>query len=165
MTIFHHLFRLGDPNSIPSTDGPVNDNEECCCVFSAEWEGKRLIYAAEMTGIERGQAIGPSPKTADLNALKFVDVKIKLDSKHFMQRLNLIQSKYRNWWCQSVLANVSKIIVGARNDGGIVTDISELVVADIPNKVNVSPLNKMKKNLEFTKQFFFAENLERTGLL
>lgn len=50
------------------------------CVFSAEWEGKRLLYAAEITGIESENLFGSKSENDGLNVLTS------------MLKLSLIQS-------------------------------------------------------------------------
>lgn len=108
-------------------------------MFTAKMDDKVLLYGAEMDGIETDKII--DLEKTDPNSLKFVEAKVNLRPIHHRQNRNLLQFKYRNWWCQSILANVPKIIVGTRNDGGIVSEISELIVADIPKKVDVSSAN------------------------
>lgn len=48
------------------------------------------------------------------------------------QLRNYHQFKTRNWWCQCILANIDKIIVGLRTERGIVNNLEEIKVSDLP---------------------------------
>lgn len=66
--------------------------------------------------------------TWDLNKLKFVELKCIGDSK--LGRIHEI-----NYWAQCYLANIKKLIVGDRNENGIVKNLRHINVDDIPNQV------------------------------
>lgn len=104
-------------------------------MYSATLNGKRLMYGAEMDGIDSAEAM--DLETIDLNKCKFVEVKVKLKEQHDKQRQNFLRFKLRNWWCQSFLVNIKTILVGTRNNDGIVTGLSTVSVKDIPKQVNV----------------------------
>lgn len=124
-----------DPCVEPMTDIPVNENEEFCCMFSATLNGNKLLYGAEMDGIEEYAPI--DIKSVDFNRCNFVELKVKLLEQNERQRQNYFRFKLRNWWCQTFLANIQKIIVGTRNDDGIVDGVSVLHVRDIPKQNKV----------------------------
>lgn len=73
----------------------------------------------------------------DINTLKFVEVKVNLKPIKFWQRQNYAKVKLRNWWSQCFLVGIHKIIVGERNEQGIVECLEELEVKTIPKIVNV----------------------------
>lgn len=75
--------------------------------------------------------------TVDLNECKFIELKVKLLQSD-KQKRNFFRYTLRNWWCQCFLANIKEIVVGYRNEDGIVRDLSTIRVPDIPNQVNVS---------------------------
>lgn len=102
-------------------------------MFSATLNGNRLLYGAEMDGIEEDTSM----EIIDFNKCNFVELKVKLREKNERQKQNFCRFKLRNWWCQTFLANVQKIIVGTRNDGGIVDGVSVLTVRDIPKQNKV----------------------------
>lgn len=106
-------------------------------MFSATLNGNRLLYGAEMDGIEEDASI--NIESIDFNKCNLVELKVKLREKNERQKQNFCRFKLRNWWCQTFLANIQKIIVGTRNDDGIIDGVSVLSVRDIPkqNKVPI----------------------------
>lgn len=105
-------------------------------MFSTTLNGQRILYGAEMDGIE-----GEKPSDlnkVDLNQCKFIELKVKLREQHQRQQQNYLRFKLRNWWCQSFLVNIKKIIVGTRTDDGIVDELSTLDVRDITKQCKVS---------------------------
>lgn len=129
----------------PETNEPVNENEEFCCMFSTKLNNQRLLYGAEMDGIECEAAYDID--NVDLNKCKFIELKVKLKEKFGRQKQNFLRYKLRNWWCQCFLANIKKVIYGTRNADGIVCDITPIHVNDIPKQVGVS--NCHKQNFYF----------------
>lgn len=104
-------------------------------MFKTTLDGQRILYGAEMDGIESDAAFDLNTK--DLNECQFVELKVKLREKHERQRQNYYRFKLRNWWCQCFLAKIDKILVGNRSEDGVVTDISLVNVQDIPKQVQV----------------------------
>lgn len=105
-------------------------------MFRTKVEGNTILYGAEMDGIDSDDDIDLSQ--ADFNKLQFIELKVKLKEERENQRRNYLRFKLRNWWCQCFLVNIKKIIVGTRNNNGIVNQLSELDVRSIPKQVNVS---------------------------
>lgn len=134
---FDNLNSTDDPCVEPITGIPVDENKEFCCMFSATLNGNKLLYGAEMDGIEEDAPI--DIESINFNKCKFVELKVKLREQNERQKHNYCRFKLRNWWCQTFLANIKKIIVGTRNEDGIVDDVSVLQVGDIPkqNKVTI----------------------------
>lgn len=105
-------------------------------MFSTTLNGQRILYGAEMDGIDCDQHLNLN--LVDLNQCKFIELKVKLQEKHHRQQQNFLRFKLRNWWCQCFLVNIREIIVGTRNDNGIVRNISTMTVKDIPKQCQVS---------------------------
>lgn len=105
-------------------------------MFKTTLNGQRLLYGAEMDGIESDTTFDLNTK--DLNECQFVELKVKLREQHERQRQNYYRYKLRNWWCQCFLAKIDKIIVGTRKENGVVTELSDVYVRDIPRQVKVS---------------------------
>lgn len=122
----------------------MNENEEFCCMFRTKLEGNSILYGAEMDGIVSDCDIDLN--AADLNQLQFIELKVKLKEERENQRRNYLRFKLRNWWCQCFLVNIKKIIVGTRNNNGIVNQLSELDVRSIPKQVNVSTTDNIEAN-------------------
>lgn len=126
---------LDNPSEKPPTNVPVNEAEEFCCMFSTTLNGQRILYGAEMDGIESNDT--QDLDNADLNQFKFVELKVKLREQNHRQKQNYHRFKLRNWWCQSFLVNIKKIIVGTRTTDGIVNELSTVDVKDIPKQCQV----------------------------
>lgn len=104
-------------------------------MFSTTLNGQRIIYGAEMDGIECDECLNLNE--ADLNQCKFVELKVKLREQNHRQKQNYHRFKLRNWWCQSFLVNIKKIIVGTRTSDGIVNELSTVNLRDIPKQCQV----------------------------
>lgn len=126
---------LDNPSKKPPTNVPVNEAEEFCCMFSTTLNGQRILYGAEMDGIESNDT--HDLNNADLNQFKFVELKVKLREQNHRQNQNYHRFKLRNWWCQSFLVNIKKIIVGTRTVDGIVNELSTVDIEDIPKQCQV----------------------------
>lgn len=130
---------IDDPAKKPDTRAPVNENEEFCCVFTTTMNNKRLMYGAEMDGIESREAF--DLETADLNEHKLAELKVSIMAREEKQLDRLHRFKYRNWWCQCYLTKVRKVTVGTRNKRGIVTEVSQVSMGEMARlgKVNCEP--------------------------
>lgn len=117
------------------TDKPVNENEEFCCVFRSRLGNSEIMYGAEMDGIESVENVDFA--TINMDSLNFIELKVKLIEERENQYRNYLRFKLRNWWCQSFLVNIKKILVGTRNPNGIVTQLSTLDVRSIPKQAGV----------------------------
>lgn len=132
---FEQYMLTSDPSAAPDTDLPVHESEGFYCLYETRLNGKKLLYAAEMDGIESDQAV--DFEKADLNKLSFVELKCKRRGEKEHQRTFFRKRKLLEWWCQSFLVTVDKIIVGHRNEDGVVDEIGELLVKDIPQTAKV----------------------------
>lgn len=108
--------------------------EEFCCMFTTKFEGTTILYGAEMDGIE---SAGEFTDT-DVNDLTFVELKVRMKPSNQRQMDNFYRFKTINWWCQSHLANVQKIVVGLRNQAGIVDALETMDVESLPKMSEVN---------------------------
>lgn len=104
-------------------------------MFSTTLNGQKILYGAEMDGVECGEL--NDLNNIDLNRLNFVELKVKLREQNQRQNQNYHRFKLRNWWCQSFLVNIKKIIVGTRTANGIVNELSTLNVREISKQCEV----------------------------
>lgn len=118
----------------------MNENEQFCCVFEAKLKGNNVLYGAEMDGIDSDNPFDPAAD--DLNTFKFVELKTKVREDNQHQHRNFLRFKTLNWWCQSFLVKVYKLVVGIRNRAGIVEEIQEIPIRDIPKMARVSRWNR-----------------------
>lgn len=126
---------LDNPDVTPRTDTPVNESEEFCCMFSSKLEECRLLFGAEMDGIESENTI--DIETADLNSLSFVELKVNRRPLNHRNELSFLRYKLRSWWCQCFLVGVSRMIVGVRTDRGIVDELQMLDINQEIKKASV----------------------------
>lgn len=117
---------------------PVNECDEFCCLFSATLNGKRILYGAEMDGIESDRLLDLN--AIDLNRCNFIELKVKLREQNARQRQNYQRFKLRNWWCQCFLVNIRKVIVGTRTQDGRIDELTEMHVKDFPKQCQVRPI-------------------------
>lgn len=104
-------------------------------MFTTKLEGTSVLYGAEMDGLESNTAVDLS-KT-NLNDLKFTELKVQIKASNQRQVENFHRFKTRNWWCQSYLTNVQKIIVGMRTESGIVDELESINVESMPRMYEV----------------------------
>lgn len=104
-------------------------------MFTTRLENTRILYGAEMDGIESNSAVDLS--VINPNDLKFTELKVSLKVSNERQMQSFNRFKTRNWWCQSYLANVQKIVVGVRSPNGIVNRLESMNVESMPHKFEV----------------------------
>lgn len=117
------------------------------------------MYGAEMDGILSDEILDLD--TVDLNKLHFVELKVKLKEERENQKRNYLKFKLRNWWCQCFLVNIKRIIVGIRNQNGIVHQLTDVDVHSIPKQVKVflflfSYQKKIIINIVLSQTFQFS---------
>ncbi len=129
------IFFLDSPTTEPVTTIPVLEAEEFCCMFTTKLEQTRILFGAEMDGIESSRTVD-FVKT-DPNDLKFAELKVRLKPSNQRQVDSFHRLKTLNWWCQSYLTNVQKIIVGLRTQAGIVDKLESMNVESMPRMYEV----------------------------
>jgi RAT1-interacting protein len=119
---FEQFIFADGPDAMPDPSKPVVESEEFCCMFESRMGDLSVLYGAEMDGI---RATGDCTDF-DLNQQEWVEVKAKLRESHPRQVTSYHKFKARNWWCQSFLVGIDRIVVGVRNEAGIVEAIEEV---------------------------------------
>uniref|UniRef100_A0A182T820 Decapping nuclease n=1 Tax=Anopheles maculatus TaxID=74869 RepID=A0A182T820_9DIPT len=120
------------PGIRPDTSAPVMLGEEFCSMFDTTLAGHRLLYGAEMDGIVANEPLDRDRiQVDDLRRCEFVEVKVKRKETTQRQVDNFYRYKTKNWWCQSFLVNVQRLVVGLRDDEGIVREITDMKLSDI----------------------------------
>lgn len=120
----------------PETNKPVNENEGFRCMYSTKLNEQRLLYVSGIDGIESDGAC--DIESIDLNKCEFIELKVKLKPESDKQKRNFLRYTLREWWCHYFLTNIKKIVVGYRNEAGIIRDLSTIDAPDIPKQVHVS---------------------------
>ena len=98
---------------------PVNTWREFGVVFRSKLGGHRLIFGAEVDGL-------------DEDGESYVELKTGRILKDPAQYATFYQQKLMTFWAQSFLAGIPKILIGFRSDRGIVKSIEYIDVNEIP---------------------------------
>lgn len=117
--------------SAPGNSQPIIEGEEFCAMYSSEIDGKKILYGAEMDGVETN---APCTNLETLRKLPMVEVKVKRRETNERQLMNFYRFKSRNWWLQSFLVGIESIYVGIRNDEGIVEEVKKMSIKELSDK-------------------------------
>jgi len=120
-----YLARKRDPE--PDSQD-LNENEEFCCMFRSKLGQFRLVYGAEMDCYVDRNVQDSCPLRTD----KFVEFKTARKPSHPGQLNTLYRFKYLKWWLQSFLVGIPTVIVGWRDDAGIVHEVEDINVRSMP---------------------------------
>uniref|UniRef100_A0A182K164 Decapping nuclease n=1 Tax=Anopheles christyi TaxID=43041 RepID=A0A182K164_9DIPT len=121
-----------EPGVMPDTSAPVMLGEEFCSMFDTTLAGHRVLYGAEMDGIVVDRPLDRDRlRVEDLRRCEFVEVKVKRKETSQRHVDNFYRFKTKNWWCQSFLVNVQRLVVGLRDDAGIVRTITNMSLDDV----------------------------------
>lgn len=110
-----------DPNNTLESrfKEPVNTLREFGVVFKSKLGGHRLIFGAEVDGL-------------DYDGSSYIELKTCRVLKETPQFATFYQQKLISFWAQSFLAGIPKILVGFRSERGIVKSIEYIDVNEIP---------------------------------
>ena len=97
----------------------VNTWREFGVIFKSKLGGHRLIFGAEVDGL-------------DSDGSSYVELKTSRSLKEPSQYTTFYQQKLISFWVQSFLAGIPKILVGFRSDRGIIKSIEYIDVNEIP---------------------------------
>ncbi|KAJ0181183.1 hypothetical protein K1T71_003268 [Dendrolimus kikuchii] len=128
------------PDLQPDIEKPVKENEEFSLYYYSELNTHTLLYGAQIDGLLATNNCADKPlKANDVNAIlnylrshSFVELKTNRVIQHWKQEQNFKKYKLLRCWCQCYLANLKGLLVGFRNDDGIIQrlqwyDTEELV--------------------------------------
>uniref|UniRef100_A0A6M2DXJ8 Decapping nuclease n=1 Tax=Xenopsylla cheopis TaxID=163159 RepID=A0A6M2DXJ8_XENCH len=132
---FEQYLLSRDPETAPNTTEPVIETEEFCGVFKSKLNNLKLLYGAEMDGIDISKS---SFNYKDLKNARFVELKTNRIMTTERQYQNFNKFKTIKWWCQSFLVGIDEILCGCRDDNGILLEIKSYKVKDIPKTNNNS---------------------------
>jgi hypothetical protein len=123
--------------------GPVNPNNQFCAVFKIKFNDMRCIIAAEIdcyeveTRIQRSHGdhtdpLAPPAKQRVVEQARYLELKtskiVSTDRDDFVFK----RHKLLSFWIQSYLVDTRTIIVGFRDETGVVRKIERLDVSSIP---------------------------------
>jgi hypothetical protein len=135
---------------------PVNEGEEFCVVMSRYVKNVKILFAAEIDGVESDFVLQNVEEIAKAN---LAEVKTLRNSTTERQMHNFFQNISLNWWCQSYLCAIDKIYVGFRSDSGIVHTIKAVSVDGLAAQSEKKQLWSKVVCIDFLK--LFIERLQK----
>lgn len=118
----------------------VNENEEFCCVYRGRLGGHSVVYGAEMDGFQlRKRSTSSEEQQFMLGELDlnqdghFVELKTcrVIDSPRL--ETNFARHKVIKWWCQCFLVGIPVVVVGFRDDDGMVQRLADYPTTKFPS--------------------------------
>ncbi|XP_063829151.1 decapping nuclease DXO homolog [Ostrinia nubilalis] len=115
------------PGQLPDIDRPVIENEEFSLYYQSSLGKHQLLYGAQIDGLLATDKVPPPPDTNDfqtnLNYLRsnqYIELKTNREIRTPNQEQNFKKYKLLRCWCQCYLAGLKGLLVGFRDDKGIV---------------------------------------------
>merc|ERR1719244_122005 len=130
---FETFLTSTEPGGANVSSEPVNENEEFCCMFRTRL-GKQnisLVYGAEMDAYQTDKVVASGDNLVPDN---FVEMKTSREIEHQRQERNYRRFKLLKWWAQSFLVGTREIVVGWRDDSGLVNRVESLTVRELPRQ-------------------------------
>ncbi|CAH1643462.1 unnamed protein product [Spodoptera littoralis] len=132
-------YMLSDvPCMQPNVKKPVVENEEFSMYYSSQLGKHRLFYGAQIDGMLATRTAPGPPNTDDVNinlaylrSNKFVELKTNREIHNNRQEQNFKRYKMIRCWCQCYLAGLKGLLVGYRNDDGIIQRVQWFDTEDI----------------------------------
>ena len=121
-----------DDNEDDGTSSPVNSNAAFCSVFRTRVQKKghesySLLAGAEVDCCTRSDAKTKPPPS------NYVELKTSKLPSHHKQKRTFAQFKLLKFWAQSYLSGLPKVVVGFRDDSGVVREMKEYPTLRIPS--------------------------------
>ncbi|XP_049882602.1 decapping and exoribonuclease protein-like isoform X3 [Pectinophora gossypiella] len=127
------------PSLQPDIEKPVVENAEFSLFYRATLGSHELLYGAQIDGmLATSGKVSDPPVNADhetnLNYLRnndYVELKTNREIEYRRQEENFKRNKMLKCWCQCYLAGLKGLIVGYRNDFGIIQRLQWFDTNDI----------------------------------
>nr|CAD7196840.1 unnamed protein product [Timema douglasi] len=131
---FEQYMTADKPKGRPKTDDPVNEKEEFCVMFQSKMRDHNLLYGAEMDCVDSETEVLTEQ---DLANAHFIELKTNRMIEDRRQDMNFRRFKLRKIWCQSFLVGIDTVVCGYRDDAGVVHQLEELELREIPKMTKV----------------------------
>ncbi|GAB6029280.1 Dom-3 Z [Chamberlinius hualienensis] len=123
---FEHYVTSDSPNGQTREKEIVNENEEFCIACETKLKENRILYGAEIDCIDPTQKIIPNQTS------HYIELKTNREIAFERQDRNFRRYKLLKWWAQSFLVGIPKLVVGFRDDDGIVSEVANFEVKALP---------------------------------
>ena len=113
---------------------PVIEPEAFSCVFKGKIGNFSVIYGADVDGFKISDSARncQDKVNLDLNQETIVEFKTRKRFEHSGHEKTFRRFKILEWWAQSHLVGIPKIVCGIGDSTGIVSEVKEFNVADLP---------------------------------
>ncbi|CAG8782022.1 8880_t:CDS:2, partial [Acaulospora morrowiae] len=119
-----------DPELLSRKTSVVNTNVQYCSVAKTALGKNKIIMGAEV------DCIGESKPERHLDPINnYIELKTSRIIKREEENYKFEKYKLLKFWAQSFLIGIPRIIVGFRDDNGIVKNIREFKTMEIPRMV------------------------------
>ncbi|XP_046975351.1 decapping and exoribonuclease protein-like isoform X2 [Vanessa cardui] len=129
---------LNQPNLTPNIEKPVIENEEFSLFYFTTLDNLNLLYGAQIDALLANESTTENPKSNDfetnlsyLRSNKFAELKTNREIQNIRQERIFKRYKLLRCWCQCILADLSGLLVGFRNDLGEVQRLEWFDTQDI----------------------------------
>lgn len=116
--------RQASQEKSPLQPSVVNTNEAYCTIVRTRLKNHSILMGAEVDCCTRDAAKRPPNNYIELKTTRIM--------QHFKQRQNFARYKLIKFWGQSFLAGLPEIVVGLRDDDGIVRELKTYKTIEIP---------------------------------
>lgn len=121
MFVFCNLFILATENE----EGKVtNTNEAYCSIVRTRLKNHSILIGAEVDCCAKESKERPP--------LNYIELKTTRIMQHYKQKMNFSRYKLLKIWAQSFLVGLPKVVVGMRDDDGIVRELKNYKTMEIP---------------------------------
>ncbi|ALC48466.1 maker276 [Drosophila busckii] len=120
------------PGDLPDIEQPIIKGKQNYGIFTAELDTIRLLYSAELTGVENSELLGNFSDPAVLQQCNLASIKIL---PNHMQDDYYVNYRMRAWLLQAHFANIKRIHLGFFNENG-------QIVAPLITEYSTELLNK-----------------------
>lgn len=110
-------------HALPDPGGVVNTNEAFCTVVQTRLADHRLLFSGEVDCRTKDPK-APPPAC-------YVELKTSAEICTPKQRSNLHRFKLLKWWAQSFLPGVPRVVVGFRDQEGVVDSVETFRISEI----------------------------------
>jgi len=126
--LFENFILSSNPRRYPSKK-KIPERNEFCVVMSRKVDKFNIVFGAECDGVKSKKIIESSK---DLEISQLIEIKQRSDIPMYSESW-FKDYKKLEWWCQSFIASIGKIVFGKRDANGIIKSIEEIDVGSLEN--------------------------------